>query len=130
MKNIAYWFLIISLIAFFLYQKGLIFTNFPSITAEEASKLLKSDNNITLIDVRTEKEFKEDGYIKKSKLIPLGALQENLSKIDKSKKVLIYCRSGSRSISAARLLEKNGFEVINLSGGINSWKSSGLDIKK
>ena len=49
--------------------------------------------------------------------------------IDKSKKVLVYCRSGNRSATASRLLSKNGFTVINMSGGMIGWKSAKLPIE-
>ncbi|MCK5854872.1 MAG: rhodanese-like domain-containing protein [Sulfurovaceae bacterium] len=130
LTDIAYWLLILSILGYFLYQKGWILTNFSSIEAKEAYSMLEEDDNVTLLDVRTSKEFKEDGFIPNAKLIPLGVLKQNLQMLDKSKKVLIYCRSGNRSITAARILEKQGFMVINLSGGIIDWKSSGFSIKK
>ena len=130
MKDFISWLIILAIFVFFLYQKGWILTNFQTVDAQEAYLLLEDDDNITLLDVRTPKEFKEDGYIENAKLIPLSELQNNLHMLDKAKKVLIYCRSGSRSISASRVLEKNGFEPINLSGGIIAWKSLGFDIKK
>ena len=130
-SDILYWSILIAMLAYFSYQKGWILTNFPSINAQEAYSLLESDdNNITLLDVRTPKEFKEDGYIESAKLIPLGVLTQNIAMLNKSKKILIYCRSGNRSLSASRILEKSGFEVINLSGGIIEWKKSGFTVKK
>jgi rhodanese-related sulfurtransferase len=128
--DILYWFVLIVMLAYFSYQKGWILTNFPSINAQEAYVLLESDDNITLLDVRTPKEFKEDGYIQSAKLIPLGVLAQNIEMINKSKKILIYCRSGNRSLSASRMLEKSGFEVINLSGGMVEWKKSGFSVQK
>jgi rhodanese-related sulfurtransferase len=128
--DILYWFVLIVMLAYFSYQKGWILTNFPSINAQEAYVLLESDDNVTLLDVRTPKEFKEDGYIQSAKLIPLGVLAQNIEMINKSKKILIYCRSGNRSLSASRMLEKSGFEVINLSGGMVEWKKSGFSVQK
>ena len=128
--DIVYWLLLLSMLGYFFYQKGWILTNFPSMNAKEAYSMLENDDNVTLLDVRTPKEFKEDGYIIDAKLIPLGALAQNLQMLDKSKKVLIYCRSGNRSVTASRILEKHGFTVINLSGGIIEWKNSGLSVVK
>jgi rhodanese-related sulfurtransferase len=128
--DMVYWFILIAVLAYFSYQKGWILTNFPSINAQEAYSLLESDDNVTLLDVRTPKEFKEDGYIESAKLIPLGVLAQNTAMLNKSKKILIYCRSGNRSLSASRMLEKSGFEVINLSGGIIEWKKSGFTVRK
>ncbi len=129
-SDILYWSILVAMLAYFSYQKGWILTNFPTINAQEAYSLLESDDNITLLDVRTPKEFKEDGYIESAKLIPLGVLAQNISMLNKSKKILVYCRSGNRSLSASRILEKSGFEVINLSGGILEWKKSGFSVKQ
>jgi len=129
-SDILYWSILVAMLAYFSYQKGWILTNFPTINAQEAYSLLESDDNITLLDVRTPKEFKEDGYIESAKLIPLGVLAQNIAMLNKSKKILVYCRSGNRSLSASRILEKSGFEVINLSGGIIEWKKSGFSVKQ
>ncbi len=128
-SNILYWMLLAGMLFYFLYQKGFIFTNFENVTVVEASVLLE-DDNVTFLDVRTPKEFKEDGYIESTKLIPLGELSQNLKMLDKSKKVLVYCRTGSRSVTASRMLGKNGFVAINMKGGIVAWKSSGYAVKK
>jgi rhodanese-related sulfurtransferase len=39
-------------------------------------------------------------------------------KQDKDKKIIVYCRTGSRSVTASRILEKNGFTPLNVKGGI------------
>ena len=114
---------------YLLYSKGLIMANFESISPKVAYEMVQNDDNVTLLDVRTIEEFKKDGKIAGAKLIPLQVLSQNLKMIDKSKKVLVYCRSGSRSVTASRLLGNEGFTVINMSGGINSWKASSLPVE-
>ncbi|MEA2110854.1 MAG: rhodanese-like domain-containing protein [Campylobacterota bacterium] len=114
---------------FFLYQKGYILADFERVSVSQAYELLKSEpNGIVLLDVRTQEEYAHDGKIKGSVLIPLGDLEKNLSKIEKSrdKKILVYCRSGNRSISASRILKKHGFNPYNVDDGINQWKKEGL----
>ena len=49
--------------------------------------------------------------------------QEILEKY-KNKKIVCYCRSGNRSIYAALLLQNQGFNVVNLKGGLNAWRNS------
>jgi len=89
----------------------------------------KDDSNLTILDVRTPEEFKADGHLANAKLIPVGQLSKNLNMLDKSKKVLVYCRSGSRSVHATRILVSNGFTPLNMSGGINAWKAEKLPLK-
>ncbi len=123
----------IAAIFFFLYQKGIIFANFESVTAEQANAMLQKDsNNTVLIDVRTIGEYQGDGRIKGAVLFPLQTLGSDLAKLEKykNKKLLVYCRSGSRSVSATRMLVGAGFSAVNMSGGINSWKASGYKVEK
>ena len=51
--------------------------------------------------------------------------QRNLSK---DSTVLVYCRSGRRSLDAAEMLTNCGYKVVNLKGGIIEWKGDGLPV--
>ena len=117
--NILYWIAMAGLVFWFAYSKGWIFANFQSIDAKQALYLIENDDNVTLLDVRTIPEFKS-GHLKGATLIPVQALDKNLGmlKQDKDKKIIVYCRTGSRSVSASRILEKNGFTPLNVKGGI------------
>jgi len=107
------------LIFWFAYSKGWILANFESIDAKQAIHLLENDDNVTLLDVRTIQEYKS-GHLRNAVLIPVQALSENLGmlKQDKDKKIIVYCRTGTRSVSASRILEENGFTPLNVKGGI------------
>lgn len=125
-----FWIVLVVLGIYVLYSKGIIGANFESVSAKVAYEMLeKDDSNLTILDVRTPEEFKADGHLVGAKLIPVDQLAKNLNMLDKSKRVLVYCRSGSRSVYASRVLEKNGFTPLNMSGGINAWKSEKLPLK-
>ena len=117
--NILYWIVMGGLLVWFAYTKGWILANFTSIDAQQALTLLENDDNVTLLDVRTIAEYKE-GHLRDATLIPVDALSENLGMLqqDKNKKIIVYCRSGSRSITASRILQKHGFTPLNVQGGI------------
>lgn len=66
----------------------------------------------TILDVRTVEEFRS-GHVPGSINIPLDKLNNQLSKLDKSKPVITCCRSGARSGSATDMLKHQGFEVYN-----------------
>jgi len=129
-NNLFYWILIAATLTFILYQKGIIMANFEKVTAKEAYSFYH-DNNTTLLDVRTKEELKTDGMIEGAIHVPLQALSENLAKLStyKNSKILVYCRSGSRSISASRTLSNAGFKTYNLTGGINAWKKQKLPLR-
>ena len=80
----------------------------------------KLDNQYVL-DARTKKEY-EKGYFKGAINIPLDKLRENISKLDKSKEIYVYCKTGVRSYIACRILMQNGFKVKNIMGGYNLYK--------
>ena len=87
-------------------------------------QIRQTDPNAVVIDVRTDREFNQHQ-------VP-GALHINLqsrsfsgelSKLDKSARYLVYCRSGRRSAMACKLMAGMGFQDCNnLSGGILAWE--------
>jgi rhodanese-related sulfurtransferase len=122
--NILFYFVVAAIATYLAYAKGWILTDFESISPKQAYTLLKNDTNITLLDVRTPDEFSKE-HIEGATLIPVQKLSENLSKLDKKKKIIVYCHSGMRSIAASRILVKNGFTPLNITGGITAWKNEG-----
>ena len=76
---------------------------------------------INLIDIREPYEFK-GGSLKSAKNIPMNILLNNPSKyLNKDNTYYIMCLSGARSKMACKVLTKEGFDVINVSGGIGSY---------
>jgi phage shock protein E len=88
----------------------------------------KSTANGQLLDVRTPGEW-ANGKLEKSNLNNLNDshFEQNLSKLDKSKPVFVYCAVGGRSAKAAQILNKNGFKVYNLTcAGYGQLAAKGL----
>lgn len=127
--NTFYWILLASIIIFVAYVKGWILADFDSITPTQAHAMLQRDDNVALLDVRTDEEYHQE-HIEGTLHIPLQSLRENISKLsgEKNKKIIVYCHSGNRSVSASRILLENGFHPLNLNGGISQWKSEGLGV--
>jgi rhodanese-related sulfurtransferase len=130
-STMLYMITMVGLLGWFAYAKGWILTNFPSIEPQEAVTLINKDTNITLLDVRSIDEFKA-GHLRSATLIPLDKLKANLNKLSASKgnPILVYCRSGMRSVAAARILEANGFKPVNIKGGIIGLKEAKAEIVK
>lgn len=74
-------------------------------------KILNS-NNYLVIDVRTKEEY-EEGHVVDSLNIPYDEIDENIA-LDKSKTILVYCRSGKRSSIAYKSLSDLGYDVYDL----------------
>jgi glyoxylase-like metal-dependent hydrolase (beta-lactamase superfamily II)/rhodanese-related sulfurtransferase len=81
--------------------------------------------DVQIVDVREPAEFNGPlGHVPGAKLIPLGTLLEKSAVIEKSKAVVVVCRSGARSAQATVMLGKAGFDkVANLSGGMLRWRA-------
>ena len=76
---------------------------------------------VELIDIREDYEYK-GGSIKSAKNIPMGQLLNEPDKyLNKSKEYYIMCQSGGRSSRACSSLTKQGFDVVNVSGGMGSY---------
>lgn len=121
MKRLIIGFLIVILLSGCAATKEENKIMYNKITAEEAKKMIDTQE-VIILDVRTQEEFKEK-HIEGALLIPDYELA-NVAKSklpDKNKKILVYCRSGNRSKSAARLLIDMGYTDVYDFGGIINW---------
>lgn len=82
----------------------------------EDAAALPRDGSITLLDTRTIREYSR-GHIDGFRNIPVDELRERLNEIEKNKPIYVICQSGLRSYIACRILEGNGYEAYNFSGG-------------
>lgn len=88
-----------------------------------------SNKDYALIDVRMPSEYAATGVVDGAKLITFlkedGTINakfvdEVAKNYSKDSKIAIMCRSGKRSLAAAKMLEENGFSnILNLDGGMN-----------
>ena len=91
---------------------------------------LMDDDDLIILDVREEKERKA-GFLSNDINIPMGHLKTKMDTLDKSKNILVYCKSGTRSDRIADILSKNDFQkVSSLKGGFNAWLKADLPIEK
>jgi len=105
-----------------LYRKKQYKMNYVNIPNAEFQKKSQEPDTV-ILDVRTAGEF-EEGFIPHAKNIDImgGRFVDELTKLDKSKTYLVYCRSGNRSGSACSVMAANGFtKVYNLANGIMFW---------
>lgn len=98
-------------------------TKVEHVNGYELVELMESDDgNYQYIDVRTPMEY-EAGKLKVFINIPLQVLDRAMADLDKKKPVVLIGESGSRSISAARMLSKAEFSsILNVRGGISIFR--------
>lgn len=103
------------------------------VTANEAFSLIQQNQDnpdFIIIDVRTPKEFAE-AHIENAINIDFrsATFKNEISKLDRNKKYLIYCRSGNRSRGALDAMVELGFkQVYHLSDGIVKWIEEGYPV--
>lgn len=100
--------------------------NFKSVDVATFKSTLEKTNDVQLLDVRTEDEF-NGGHIENAKNIDWNGndFDAQLTSLDKTKPVLVYCLSGGRSKKAAAKLTELGYkEVIELNGGYLAWSKA------
>ena len=126
-----------------------------AINCKELVELAKTNEGASLIDVRTQVEWDQDGKpngkeiglntyfisfmidVAEGRIInPEFEKKFEELKLDKSKAVFVMCKSGFRSFKAAELIDKKGFKTFNIINGFicsddvepNCWKTSGLPV--
>jgi sulfur dioxygenase len=92
----------------------------------DKAKQLIAEGNIAVIDTREESEY-ASGHLDKAVLLPRGVLEFKIGNIpelaDKSKPVLIYCRTGGRAALASLSLKALGYtNVLSIAGGYEAWQ--------
>jgi len=96
------------------------------VTVEEMQTLL-ANGELQLVDVRTPEEF-EEGHVMNAINIDYkgAAFEKEIEALDKTKPVMVYCRSGRRSAKGCEVLKSQGFtEIYDLNGGILQWQKEG-----
>lgn len=97
----------------------------PEITPTDLKKRLDNGDSLLLVDVREYFERRiadlpENGQLR----IPTGEFFQRAGEVDRNRTVVLYCRSGSRSAWAARVLLDRGYsDVLNLRGGVLAWRA-------
>ena len=83
---------------------------------------------VELVDVRLDEEW-DASRIPGAMHIPLDSLSARAEEIDRSKPVVLYCRSGDRSGGAADALAASGWDVTSMEGGIVAWAEQDLPVE-
>ena len=95
---------------------------YEQISMDEAKKIMESEEDYILLDVREQEEF-DEGHIPGAILIPYTEIEAKAGEVltDKDELILVYCRSGRRSKIASESLAKLGYTNVKEFGGIIDW---------
>lgn len=101
-----------------------------TVNVHEVCDILDSDESTFLLDVRPQEEIEKKGEIEGAYELHLTKLPENLGDIPEDRSIYIFCGSGLRSMTAASILKRNGFEDLHVVlGGLSGWTSTTCPIK-
>jgi rhodanese-related sulfurtransferase len=93
----------------------------PTIDVDAAAAL---DDSAVLLDVREYEEWMS-GHAPSAIHIPMSQLAERIAEIDRTRPIVCVCRSGNRSAKVTAWLRRQGFDAINMQGGMSVWSSFG-----
>lgn len=90
---------------------------------------LVNHHDALVVDVREDSEWRQ-GHVRGATHLPLGQVGQGDKELP-NRPLVVMCRSGNRSATAAARLKKAGFDpVYNLSGGIMAWRNAGLPLEQ
>lgn len=96
---------------------------YQQIKAVEAKEMMEEVDDFIILDVREQEEY-DEGHIQGAILLPVGMIDEDTAMgviPAKDTVVLVYCRSGNRSKTAAAALAELGYTQVYEFGGIRDW---------
>ena len=100
-------------------------TEADEISVENVMEKQEQKEEIVLLDVRTPSEFNGPlGHLEGAILIPINELKKRLSEIEKfkDKEIIVYCRSGNRSDTGMKILKQEGYNALNMLGGMRAYR--------
>lgn len=104
-------------------------SGFKTVGLAEGKALLEAkDADLQVVDLRTPAEIKQTGVIEGAVIMNFTAsdFDANVQQLSKNHPVFLYCAAGSRSASAAKRLQQQGFKTVyNFSPGMSGWLGAG-----
>jgi rhodanese-related sulfurtransferase len=97
-------------------------TTLKDVDVDRAQELIESGS--LMLDVREDSEW-ELGHAPQALHIPLAEVPDRLDALDKDRLIVCVCRSGGRSSRAGQFLIEQGFDAVNLDGGMTAWAEQG-----
>jgi glyoxylase-like metal-dependent hydrolase (beta-lactamase superfamily II)/rhodanese-related sulfurtransferase len=96
----------------------------PQMTVQELSQQLE-DPGLRVLDVRRQGEW-DAAHIASADWYPLDRFKAALPALEQDARIAVHCKSGYRSMIAASLLQRAGYDVINVTGGFDAWEQAQL----
>lgn len=131
MKRILYYSIIMGIFAM-LFGSCQASQKIETVDSATFKERISGASEVQLLDVRTAEEFAE-GHLESAINIDVHGpsfTKKVSEQLGKSQPIYLYCRSGKRSMMAAKELEKEGYSIVNLKDGILGWLDAGYPVLK
>lgn len=114
----------ITLLAIIIARQFVLGKKMRHYQADEVAVKLRSASPPVLLDVRTLTEFRR-GHIAGALHIPVQELGKRWRELEgfREREIVVYCATGPRSVNAVNILQKRGFNAVNLRGGMKAWQA-------
>lgn len=115
---------IITVLAIFFVRQVVLGKKLRHYNAGEVAERLRAASPPVLLDVRTMGEFRR-GHIAGALHIPVQELGRRWQELEgfREREIVVYCATGPRSVNAVNILQKRGFNAVNLRGGMKAWQA-------
>ncbi len=101
----------------------------PTKEVEDVAAALRQ-RQVVILDIRDERSYRE-GHIVGARHVSLHRLPEAVGDLPRDVPIVVVCRSGNQSRSAAKRLLKAGYtEVYSMNGGMRAWTRAGLPVER
>ena len=80
-----------------------------------------------LLDVREGDEWRR-GHAEGARHIPMGEVPTRIQEIDPKATLYVICHVGGRSMRVAQYLQRNGYQPVNVNGGMLAWANAGRPV--
>jgi rhodanese-related sulfurtransferase len=94
------------------------------VEADVAEVPTSFDESVILLDVREDDEWQR-GHAEGARHIPMGDVPARMGELDSDATLYVVCHAGGRSMRVAQYLARNGFDPINVTGGMLAWSGVG-----
>lgn len=108
-----------------MFKKVEEMASVENVDVERARQLLK--DGALLLDVREDDEWNA-GHAPQATHIPLSSVPDALDELARERHIVCVCRLGGRSARAAQFLSEQGYDVVNLDGGMVAWHEQGAEL--
>ncbi len=86
-----------------------------------------TEGPVVLLDVREDDEWQR-GHAPDAQHIPMGDVPARMAEIDSEAQLFVVCHAGGRSQRVAQFLARNGYEPVNVTGGMLAWMGAGRPV--